>query len=384
MISRLIENELKSSSKSILLLGPRQVGKSTLIRSFHPDLIINLADEKEYLDFSSNPALLRSMLKSNKPATVFIDEIQRIPSLLNTIQAIIDEDIYSQEFGIKFYLSGSSARKLKRGQANLLPGRVFLYQLAPLSAKELEYKLDVERAMKFGTLPEAYLSENNKEKEKLLVSYAAIYLKEEVQSEALTRNLTGFSRFLMLAAEYSSKVLDYSKMAKLAKIERKQCGRFYEILEDTLLGIRIECFEKTNLDINRRPKFFFFDTGVLNGLLENFNLSSDRKGFIFEHLFLNQVMNSAKANDLKLNIWYFRTRSSLEVDFILEINGVFVAVEIKSGPVEDKSLKNLLRFKEVFPQVQSLYVVSAVESNLRESRGVTICGLNEFLRDIQI
>jgi predicted AAA+ superfamily ATPase len=155
-IKRSFEGILQKASKSILLLGPRQVGKSTLLSKMKVDLSIDLADEATYLDFSSNPSLIKERLAETQAKTIVIDEVQRLPSLLNTIQFLVDKDK-----SLKFFLSGSSARKLKRGKANLLPGRVFNYELGPLAASELGYKLDVKRALKFETLPEPYLNAND-------------------------------------------------------------------------------------------------------------------------------------------------------------------------------------------------------------------------------
>jgi uncharacterized protein len=295
MIPRLIAAAIKKSPKSVLLLGPRQVGKSTLILDLRPDLVINLNDDETYLYFKSNPGELRERLAAlNGIKTVFIDEVQRHATILNTVQTIIDDKNVKAP---KFYLTGSSARKLKRGQANLLPGRLFSYELGPLCAAELNYELDLPTALKYGSLPEAYLSDSDSFREKLLKTYSGVYLREEIQAEALTRNLDGFSRFVVSAAQYSGSAVDYSKLAKHAKIERKACSRFYEILEDTLIASRLEVFDRTNADIIKRPRFYFFDTGVLNGLLANFSASNDRKGMLFEHMVVNQVIASAKARD---------------------------------------------------------------------------------------
>ena len=376
-ISRLLSMQIRSSTKSILLLGPRQVGKSTLIQELNPELSINLSDERTYLEFASNPDELRQRLKEQEYKTVFIDEIQRLPSLLNTIQAVLDD----KKNRTKFFLTGSSARKLKRGHANLLPGRIFSYQLGPLCTAELKYDLDIERALSLGTLPEPYLLKNSAEAEKLLSTYSAVYLKEEIKAEALTRNLEGFSRFINIAAENSGQILDFSKIAKQAKIERKICTRFYEILEDTLISSRLEVYEKTNADIKKRPKFYFFDTGVLNGLLENFNISNDRKGILSEHLVINQVTASAKARDKKVKMSYFRTRSGYEVDLILEIDNSTYAIEIKSGVVGATDAQKLERFTEYKKNISGLFLV-CLKTPVKKIGKVTICELSQLIKHI--
>jgi uncharacterized protein len=376
-IVRLLTDRLRTSSKSILLLGPRQVGKSTLIQELKPDLSINLNDEKTYLDFASNHDELRQLLGAGPYKTVFIDEIQRLPSLLNTIQVILD----AKGNRTKFYLTGSSARKLKRGHANLLPGRIFAYHLGPLCSAELNYDIDTAKALKLGCLPEPYLQSNEDEAEKLLSTYAGVYLKEEIQAEALTRNLEGFSRFINVAAESSGQILDFSKIAKQAKIERKICSRFYEILEDTLIAQKLEVYEKTQADIKKRPKFYFFDTGVLNGLLGNFTVSNDRKGLLFEHLVINQISASAKAWDKNVKLSYFRTRSGFEVDLIVETAGKTYAIEIKSGTVDSGDAQRLERFLEYKKDLSGLYLVCLKTPNKKIGK-VKVCELSELIKDL--
>lgn len=378
MITRLLSEKIKKSPKSILLLGPRQVGKSTLITSLKPDLVINLNDDAVFLNFKSNPNELREIINAAKYKTIFIDEIQRHPTLLNTIQTILDK---AADQKIKFFVSGSSARKLKQGQANLLPGRIFAYELGPLCAAELDYKLDIKKALSYGCLPEPYLQKDSEIIEKLLSTYSGVYLREEIQAEALTRNLEGFSRFIMSAAENSGKILDYSKIAKQAKIDRKVCSRFYEILEDTLIASKIDVYNKTKADIVKRPRYYFFDTGVLNGLLNNFNVSNDRKGLLFEHLVVNQILASAKAKDKKINLTYFRTRAGFEVDLILELNQNIYAIEIKSGNIVSSDADKLEQFKNYEKKIKKMYLISPAPES-RKIKTVTACSINTFLKEI--
>lgn len=381
-IDRLLTNKIRDSLKSVLLLGPRQVGKSTLIRAISPDLSINFADNQTFLDFHSNPNELNERLAAGLASgaefrTVFLDEIQRYPELLNTVQAILD----SVPNPPKFFLTGSSARKLKRGQANLLPGRIFAYQLAPLCAAELDYQLDIDRALKYGCLPEPYLSRDSDHCEKLLTTYSGVYLREEIQAEALTRNLDGFSRFIMAAAATSGTSLDFSKIAKQARIERKVCSRFFEILEDTLVATRLDVYDKTAADIVKRPRYYFFDTGVLNGLLDNFAVSEDRKGLLFEHLVINQIIASAKARDQVIGLSYFRTRGGYEVDVVVEIKEKHYAIEIKSGRIDAADARKLEVFREHDPKIDGLFIV-APKTAPRLLGTVRACELSELLRRI--
>ncbi len=354
MIDRNLFPYLAKSKKSFLLLGPRQTGKSTLIRSLQPDLSINLADESEYITFASNPREIRERLSALKPRTVFIDEIQRLPSLLNTIQAVLDE----REV-LRFFLTGSSARKLKRGHANLLPGRAHSYFMGSLVASELAYQLDTRRALSTGTLPGIWTEDDTSEREKTLKSYAATYLKEEIQAEALTKNIEGFSRFLLLAASESGKFLDLSKWSSQAGVPRQSAVRYFEILEDTLIVRRCEAFRKSqSRRLVRSPKFFFFDTGVLNGLLGNFTPSTDRIGTLFEHLIFNQILDSAQSKDIDIRISSYRTEHGAEVDFIIEMKGKVFAVEVKASPhLNHFDLRGFKSFKEYAGKNHTSYIV---------------------------
>lgn len=362
MLDRLISKKILESSKSILLLGPRQTGKSTLLESLNPDLTVNLAMESEFLRYSSDIDILESLIESERPQLVFIDEIQRIPSMLNTIQAIIDKTKGKRP--IKFLLSGSSARKLRRGHANLLPGRVFTYNLGGLSAKELEYKMDLKKALSKGCLPEPYFEKNSETSRKLLESYASTYLKEEIQAEALSRNIQGFARFLAFMANASGTVLDYSKISTKVKVSRTSCIRFVEILEDTLVAQRVCVFEDAEAaDTIKHPKIYFFDVGVLNGLLNNFEVSPDRIGNLFEHFIFSQIRNTAMALDLPCEIFFFRTRSGVEVDFIVKLKNKIWAIEVKVGDITSSDLSGLRAFRNYYPKVHKSIAVSTKEKS---------------------
>lgn len=196
MIARRLGPVLAAGTKSLLLLGPRQTGKSTLMQGLAPDLAVNLFHEPTFLEFARNPLELEERLAAvaptRRPARIFIDEIQRLPSLLNTIQVLLDESAKRY----RFLLTGSSARKLRRGNANLLPGRVHTYHLGPITAGELGYRIDTRAALAVGTLPGILSETSRPDQEKTLRSYGATYLKEEVQAESLSRNLEGFARFI--------------------------------------------------------------------------------------------------------------------------------------------------------------------------------------------
>ncbi len=342
---RTITSAIQKTKSSVLLIGPRQTGKSTLIKGLEPDLVINLAQEKVFLQFSSQPGLLEQLISEEKPKTVFIDEIQRLPSLLNTIQAIIDDN--SKKF--KFYLTGSSARKLKRGSANLLPGRVVSLQMAPLSLEELDYKLNLDSAMSYGLLPGIYSEKNVREKELLLNSYGATYLKEEVQAEALTKNIEGFSRFLFVVASKNGEFLDYSKIGSQSAVTQKTATRFFEILEDSLLVFRLDSYSKNpTRRLVQHPKFYFFDTGVLNSLLGSYKITADRRGALFETFVIASLRNLLVSRATPYRISTYRSSGGAEVDLILDLNGHEFAIEIKASKNIGKSdLSGLKSFAEV-------------------------------------
>ncbi len=379
MITRTLSELIRDSKKSILLLGPRQVGKSTLLKGLKPDLVIDLSYESQFFKFASDPEYFESVVRASNAKLILVDEVQRIPSILNSVQGIIDETKGTGKTK-KFLLSGSSARKLRRGQANLLPGRIFSFYLSGISAKEVNYKLDTEHATRFGFLPEAYLERNNNEQ--ILLNYSSLYLKEEIQAEALLRNVHGFARFLNVIAETSGQILDFSKLSTKAKVSRTSSIRFVEILEDTLIAQRIPVFSgATSADTIKHPKIYFFDVGVLNGLLGNFTVSKDRLGNLFEHVVYNQIRNSAFNGNVPFEISYFRTRNGLEVDFIVKIKNKVWAIEVKSGEISDSDTESLLAFRKYFPKVSGLLAVSPREKK-RKKREVLICGLNEMLLEL--
>lgn len=348
MYRRLLSDRILSTRKSILLLGPRQTGKSTLIEGLAPECVVNLAFEQTFLNYSADPGLLEKVLQRARPRTVFIDEVQRLPSLLNTVQALLDDRSRSY----RFYLTGSSARKLRRGGANLLPGRVVQYQLGPLLSSEMADDLRLEHALAYGTLPGVVSENNAATRRDVLRTYASTYLKEEVQAEALTRNIEGFARFLFAAASKSRQHLDFAKIGTQASIAQKTSTRFFEILEDTLVVSRLDAYATDDTRrLVRHPKFYFFDTGVLNGLLRNFVVSDDRRGPMFEHFIVNQVLTANRAVGEPARLSTYRTEAGSEIDLILEKDGITVGIEIKAGTkLGAGDLSGLKRFATRLPK----------------------------------
>ncbi len=344
--------KLASARRSYLLLGPRQTGKSTLIRFLAPELEINLSDEETYVAFLRDPGLLKQRIRNAK--TVFIDEIQRIPSLLNTVQYLLD-----RENSPKFMLTGSSARKLKRGQANLLPGRIFTYEIGPLSYSELGDHFDLHFALQKGLLPGIYLEEDRETWTKLLRSYAITYLKEEIQAEALTRNLEGFSRFFDVACSHSGDFVDFTKFASLASIERMSAKRYFDILIDTLAVHAIEPFAKSQrVRLVQHPRFYLYDVGVLNGALNNFETSNDRIGKLFEHLVIQLIRSEMQGRDEEIRFSVYRTQTGSEVDLIVERKRAMYAIEIKATTkINSRDLRGLRNFASYYGKAHTPLVI---------------------------
>ncbi|MBX7114778.1 MAG: ATP-binding protein [Myxococcaceae bacterium] len=337
-------------------MGPRQVGKSTLMKALNPDLSINLADEGVFFRYSADPRSLRQDLDTaSRLKLVLVDEVQRLPSVLNTLQAIIDEGTKT-----KFLLTGSSARKLRRGNANLLPGRLLHFQMGPLVSAELEHRLDTRKALRLGTLPEVYLGKDEGASLALLNSYVASYIREEIKAEALVRNLEAFTRFTSFAFQQAGQTIDYSKLARSARVSRHALSRFYEIFEDTLVGERVWPFPplREQADLVKHPKFYVFDVGVYNAMLGNFEPSADRIGALAEHLIFSQLRHACWAKNVACEVHSFRTRGGTEVDFIATLERQTFALEVKSTDnVSEVDVAGLKTFLKLYPKTEAALVL---------------------------
>lgn len=380
MIARRLEGALRRSTRSLLILGPRQTGKSTLVAALEPNLTINLFHEPTYLEFARNPRELEERLAAlpgRAAATVCVDEVQRLPSLLNTIQVLLDRPGNR----LRFLLTGSSARKLRRGQANLLPGRIHAYRLGPICAAEMGYRLDTRRALSTGTLPAMLTEEDADSRRKTLRAYAATYLKEEVQAEALSRNLEGFARFLGVAADWAGHHLDLSKLAAAAQVARQSAARYFEVLEDTLIVQRAEPFARSpRRRLVQHPKYYFFDLGVRNGLLGSFDVAGDRAGPLFEQLVFSQLVASAAAADADVRVASYRTEHGAEVDFVVEHDRRVWALELKASPrVGAGDLRGLRSFADYHGSAHTPLVLCWA-SEPRRIDGVDVLPWQEGLR----
>ncbi|MBI2901558.1 MAG: ATP-binding protein [Planctomycetes bacterium] len=332
MYERLLLPSLASARKSVLLLGPRQVGKSTLLRSLAPDLTLNLAGPQTYRDYVSHPERLDAELRA-APAhvrTVFLDEVQRIPALLDAVQVMLDE----RPGRFRFLLSGSSARKLRRGRANLLPGRVHVHHLAPLCAAELGAEFDLDRALAHGTLPGIYAEPDPAARAADLRSYADTYLREEIQAEALVRNIGGYARLLDLMAASSGKILNLNGLCGDAGLGYETARRFVEVMEDTLLLFRVPAWSGGDrAGLVAHPRLYFFDLGVRNALLRRplDRPLDDERGLLLEHLVACEIHRRIPDLWPDARLSFYRTKHGAEVDFVVETGREMWAIEIKAS-----------------------------------------------------
>lgn len=387
MYTRILKSRIKEilAKKSILLLGPRQVGKSTLIQDLNPILTINLSNERQYLEHLKDPGLIERLVLALPPKKGFIavDEVQRLPAMLNTVQSLLDENKK-----LRFALTGSSARKLVRGKANLLPGRIIYEKLMPLTFWEINKKWTksfLEKCLIKGTLPEILDSDLADE---ILESYVDIYLKEEIQAEALTKDLGDYSRFLIIAAESSGQFLNYSKMASDIEINKVKISRYIEILLDTLLIYRIESFSSITSVRKARQKdrFIFFDNGVRNTILKkNKNtFSALELGPLFESWIFQQVIAYNQYFKKNWKISSYRDNYGLEIDLIISTEKIDCLIEIKfQEKFRPDFTKNLLEFNSLIKNKNTKsFVIYTGSLKQKTSDGINIIPYQNFLNSL--
>jgi predicted AAA+ superfamily ATPase len=329
---RLLFRRLKRDPKNALLLGPRQTGKSTLLASLGADLEINLAAPQAFRDYVRDPGRLEKELEAAGPRirTVFLDEVQRVPALLDVVQVISDR----RPGRFRFLLSGSSARKLRRGQANLLPGRVHLYHLHPLLQQELGGAFRLERALSHGTLPGIYAQQDPAVRALDLGGYVDAYLREEVQAEALVRDLGGYARLLDLVAASSGRILNLNALCQEAGLGHQTAKNYVEVLEDTLLLFRVPAWSGSDrASLVAHPKRYLFDVGVRNALLRRplDRFLEDEKGLLLEHWIAQELHARTGTLWPELSVYHYRTKHGAEVDFVLQAGREIWAVEVKAS-----------------------------------------------------
>ena len=358
--------------ESCFVWGPRQTGKTTLLFELFPKSPrYNLLLASEARRLATEPSFLRQELLAMPPGRipVVIDEVQKVPELLDEVQALIVEN------HMQFVLCGSSARKLKRQGSNLLGGRALRFELFPLVFPEIP-DFDLLRALNHGLLPRHYISDKPKE---LLEAYVGEYLKEEVVAEALVRNVPAFSRFLEVAAFSNGEVVNYSNIASECGVSHPTIKEYFQILVDTLLARFVPSFrKKPKRRIIESPKFYYFDVGLPNFLLKREKIvpKAELFGRAFEHFIFQELIAHSHYSGIKYPISYWRTTSQFEVDFILGDHEV--ALEIKGvNKVDAHHLKGLQAFSEEYQTKHSIVV--SMEERPRKIGHILILPWQVFL-----
>jgi uncharacterized protein len=361
-------------TESAFLWGARQTGKSTLLKYLYPDaLYFDLLLNSEYGRFQRNPSLLREIIESGQvKMPVIIDEIQRIPLLINEIQWLIVNR------HIQFILSGSSPRKILHSGGNLLGGRALRYELYPLTYPEIP-DFDLLRALNRGLLPRHYLSQAAN---KLQSAYIGSYLKDEILSEARVRNIESFARFLDEAAFSNGEIVNYTNIASDCGVSSPTVKSYFQILEDTLTGRFLNVFQKRpKRRVILAPKFYFFDVGIANYLMKRGVIESGSKDFgkSFEHFIYQEIHAHSSYSDLHYPISYWRTASGIEVDFILGDNEV--AIEVKATQMANqRHLSGLNSFGQEYTVKQKILVTN--DAHPRKIDGILILPWKSFLEKL--
>ena len=366
-ITRYLDARALFQQKSCFLFGPRQTGKSTLIRQQLSDVrTYNLLDQTLFIRLSRNPALIREALTPDTQLIV-IDEIQKMPALLNEVQLMIEE------YGIRFFLTGSSARTLRRKGVNLLGGRARSRVLHPFVRTELGEHFRLERALEFGLLPSIYFSDAPEED---LAAYSGDYLKEEVAAEALVRNIGAFSRFLEVAALSHGQMINFSQIASDAQVPVSTVREYYGILRDTFIAHEVPAYTETRKrKAISTSKYYVFDVGLARHLQgrRGLALGTVEYGEAFETFVLQEIKAFCDYHQLSPPR-YWRSKSQFEVDFVVGT----LAIEVKAKKtISHRDLKGLLALRE--EALMSRYVLVSMEPTARQVDGIIILPWQEFL-----
>ncbi|MDR1882165.1 MAG: AAA family ATPase [Prevotella sp.] len=359
---------------SVFLFGARQTGKTTVLKQLFPEArYYDLLKADEFERLNRRPALLREeLMDCIANELVIVDEVQKIPQLLDEVHwLIVNKDL-------RFVLSGSSSRRLKRAGANTLGGRALVNYLYPLVSAEIA-GFNLIKAVNNGMLPRHYLVENAW---KRLQAYVGVYLQEEIKTEALVRNLASFNRFLEAAAHTNGEMVNYQNIATDCGVSANTAKEYFSILVDTMLGYMMPAYRKT---IKRRliqaPKFYYFDVGIVNYLLNRKNLlpGSADFGHAFEHFVIQEIIAYIGYSDSENRISYWRTSGGVEVDVIL--GDADVAIEIKSAAeAQPKHWKGLKIFAEEHPAARLILV--SLDSKPRRSDNIEIMPAKYFLQQL--
>lgn len=367
-IHRILDLDL-TEGYSIILLGPRKVGKSTFLKQNFPNsFYIDLLNTRNYIKYLQTPYLLAEEIEAMEETNptivqnpIIIDEVQKVPLLLDEVQRFIEDK------GHQFILCGSSARKLKKSGANMLGGRALKHEMHPLTYLEIE-NFDLLKIINFGKIPSHYTANNPT---RIIQSYLDLYLKEEILLEGLVRNIQAFSGFLETLAFSNGSIINYTSIAREVGVDAKSIKEYYQILIDTLLGYKIYPYKnrKKRRDILTPPKFYFFDPGIVQHL-RGITIEKEKGeyfGLALEHIVLTELIAFKSYKAKNFSITYWRTKSGLEVDFIL--GDAEVAIEVKgSHKVDTQEYKGLNEFKQSYKPNKCIVITN--EDTERKSNDI--------------
>lgn len=375
MYSRIIKYP---DNKSFFLFGPRGTGKTTWVKKTFPNAAyIDLLESRLFNDLLADPQRLENFIPGSFKNWIIIDEVQKIPELLNEVHRLIEKNRY------RFILTGSSARKLKRKGPNLLAGRALNYPMHPLTVSELGKDFNLNHSLVFGHLPSAYVESDP---QGYLESYIKTYLQEEIQQEGLTRNLSVFSRFLEAASFSQGSVLNISEVARECAVERKVVENYFTILEDLLLAYRIPIFTKrAKRRLIAHPKFYFFDVGVYRTIRPMGPLDAPEEvdGISRESLLFQELLAINDYLGLGYKIYYWRTSNNIEVDFVLYGTRGLKVFEVKrKGKITRADLRGLKAFLKDYPAAK-MYCIYGGERQMSDGN-INILPFKYTLKNLNV
>jgi len=359
------DRKFNPPSSAYFLFGPRGTGKSTWIRNHYPEAYyIDLLPTRTALSYQRNPGqIIQEILTLKKERWVVLDEIQRVPELLDDVHSLMENHGYK-----RFVLTGSSARKLKRGASNLLAGRAVTRRLYPLNGVEVNFSIPPDQSISFGNLPGRINHDQQEQFEDFLSAYVDTYIAEEIKSEGLVRNVGSFARFLDVAALAAGTQINMTGLARDAGIGRDTVRSYFSIFEDTLLGSWLPSYRpRAKVKEVVSPKFYWFDSGVLNAAAGAFQqpMPSDWKGVLLEHWIHQEIRSYLEYSRSKGSLGFWRTPSGSEIDFVWWYGDEIVPIEVKSSkevrPFVIKSIRSLSEHKKI----KASYVVYLGEKELR-------------------
>lgn len=370
---------LKAPGTSFFLFGPRGTGKSTWIRSrFEDALVVNLLPPESMLRYERDPTLFRAEVLARPRGTwIVVDEVQRVPKLLDEVHFLMEEKGYK-----KFVLSGSSARKLRRGGANLLAGRAILRNLFPLTSAETGFSVSAAQLLRFGSMPLSVTAADDGAREEFLRAYVTTYLSEEVRAEGHVRDLGAFSRFLEVASLAATRTTNVSALARDAGVSRETARGYFEILVDTLIGNWLPAYRpRAKVKERALPKFYWFDAGVLHAAAGGFDqpLPAGWEGVLVEHLVLHEIRSYMHYHGVKGSLGYWATPSGSEVDFVWWYGHEIVAIEVKSGRRYRREFTSGIHALLAGGAEARSYIVYRGDAEL-EVEGTRVLPLDVFLR----